>query len=43
MTRSKTEKDLQLLNGADHGFTKAEHFRTMTTALADWMVKHIGC
>ena len=38
----RTEKELQILNGANHGFTKAEDFRTMTNALADWMVKHLA-
>ena len=37
----KTKKDLRILPGANHGFTKADDFRTMTEALADWMVTHL--
>ncbi|MGH7232727.1 MAG: alpha/beta hydrolase [Nitrospiraceae bacterium] len=36
------EKDLKILNGADHGFTKADDFRTMTTVLVEWMINHLG-
>jgi pimeloyl-ACP methyl ester carboxylesterase len=37
----KSEKELRILHGADHGFTKAEDFRTMTTLLAEWMFRHL--
>lgn len=37
----KTEKQLQILPGADHGFTKAEDFRMMVTLIADWLSRHI--
>lgn len=36
------EKRLQILPGADHGFTKGEDFRTMTTLLVDWMTSHLA-
>jgi pimeloyl-ACP methyl ester carboxylesterase len=35
------EKDLQILRGADHGFTKGDDFRTMTALLAEWMVPRL--
>ena len=35
------KRQLEILPGADHGFTKGEDFKTMTTLLADWMVKHL--
>ena len=35
---------LEVLTGADHGFTKGTDFRRMTTMIADWMIKHLtGC
>jgi len=34
-------KRLDLLPGADHGFTKGDDFRKMTTAIADWMREHV--
>jgi pimeloyl-ACP methyl ester carboxylesterase len=38
------EKSLGVLKGANHGFTKADDFRTMITMLANWMVRHLtGC
>ncbi len=36
------EKRLQILPGADHGFTKGEDFRAMTTLLVDWMTGHLA-
>lgn len=36
------EARLHILPGADHGFTKGEDFRTMTTLLVDWMTGHLG-
>jgi pimeloyl-ACP methyl ester carboxylesterase len=36
-----SKKDLQILKGANHGFTKADDFRTMTVMLANWMVSHL--
>lgn len=35
------KKHLEILAGADHGFTKADDFRTMTTLLGKWMVRHL--
>jgi len=35
-------KRLDLLPGADHQFTRGEDFRTMTTAITEWMTKHLG-
>jgi uncharacterized protein len=35
-------KQLEVLTGADHSFSKADDFRTMTTLLTDWFVKHLG-
>jgi uncharacterized protein len=32
---------LEVLTGADHGFTKGEDFRRMTTMIADWMTAHV--
>ena len=37
-----TAKALKILEGADHGFTKADDFRTMATALADWTVRYLS-
>jgi len=36
------EKRLDLLPGADHGFTKGEDFRTMTHSIAEWLVQHLS-
>jgi len=36
-----TEKALHVLPGADHGFSKGDDFRRMTTLLIDWMVTHL--
>ncbi|MBI5777781.1 MAG: alpha/beta fold hydrolase [Nitrospirae bacterium] len=35
------KRQLEILRGADHGFTQGEDFKKMTTLLADWMVKHL--
>jgi uncharacterized protein len=35
-------KRLDLLPGADHQFTRGEDFRTMTTAITDWLSTHLG-
>jgi len=35
-------KRLDLLPGADHQFTRGEDFRTMTTAITEWITKHLG-
>jgi pimeloyl-ACP methyl ester carboxylesterase len=34
-------KDLRIIPGADHGFTKADDFHTMVTWLADWMIEYL--
>lgn len=37
-------KRLDLLPSADHQFTRGEDFRTMTTAITEWLVTHLaGC
>ena len=36
------KRQLEILRGADHGFTKGEDFKNMTTLLIDWMVKHLN-
>jgi pimeloyl-ACP methyl ester carboxylesterase len=38
----KGPKRLDLLPGADHQFTKGEDFRSMTTAIVDWMATYLG-
>ncbi|WP_447977430.1 alpha/beta hydrolase [Candidatus Nitrospira bockiana] len=38
----RTEKHLEIIPGADHGFTKGDDFRRMTTLIAEWFVKHLG-
>ncbi len=38
----KTEKSLRIVPGADHQFTKGEHFREMTALLADWLGNHLA-
>lgn len=35
------KRQLEIIHGADHGFTKGEDFKKMATLLADWMVKHL--
>lgn len=35
------EKQLHVLQGANHHFARPEDFRTMTVLLADWMVTHL--
>jgi len=35
------KRQLEILPGADHTFTKGEDFKKMATLLADWMVKHL--
>ena len=37
----RTEKRLEILKGADHGFTKREDFHRMTTSIGDWLVHHL--
>ena len=37
----KGKRQLEILPGADHTFTKGEDFKKMATLLADWMVKHL--
>jgi pimeloyl-ACP methyl ester carboxylesterase len=32
---------LEVITGADHGFTKGEDFRRMTMMIADWMTAHV--
>ena len=40
--RLKGEKSLRLIQGADHQFSKAEHFRAMIDLLADWLTQHLA-
>lgn len=35
------KRQLEILPGADHMFSKGEDFKKMTTLLSDWMVKHL--
>ncbi|GKS57602.1 alpha/beta hydrolase [Nitrospira sp.] len=32
---------LEIMSGADHGFSKAEHFHTMTGLITDWIATHL--
>ena len=41
LTALRGPKRLDLLPEADHQFTRGEDFRTMTGAIADWMVGHL--
>lgn len=36
------KRQLEILRGADHTFSKGEDFKKMATLLADWMVKHLA-
>ena len=36
------KRQLEIIRGADHGFTKGEDFTKMATLLIDWIVKHLG-
>lgn len=38
----RVDKRLEVLTGADHGFTKSEDFRRMVTLIVDWLTKHVG-
>lgn len=33
---------LEIVPGADHGFTKAEHFHAMTSLITRWLTDHLG-
>ncbi len=33
---------LEILQGADHGFSQAEHFHRMIALLSDWVTTHLG-
>jgi len=35
------KRQLEIIRGADHGFTNGEDFKKMATLLTDWMVKHL--
>lgn len=37
----QTKKRLEMLPGADHQFTRAEDFRTMTAQIAGWLTSHL--
>lgn len=37
----RTSKRLDLLPGADHQFTRGDDFRTMTTSIAEWLVRYV--
>jgi hypothetical protein len=37
----KAPKRMDLLPGADHQFSRGDDFRTMTTSITDWLVKHV--
>ncbi len=36
------KRQLEIIRGADHAFTKGEDFTKMATLLIDWMVKHLA-
>lgn len=38
----RIEKRLEVLPGADHQFTKAEDFRTMTRLISEWLIRHLA-
>jgi uncharacterized protein len=38
----RVEKRLEILTGADHGFTKGDDFRRMTTMIADWFIDRLN-
>ncbi len=38
----RVEKRLEIVPGADHQFTKAEDFRTMTTLISEWLIRHLS-
>jgi hypothetical protein len=42
MSALQGKRQLEILHGADHGFTKGEDFKKMATLLHDWMVKHLN-
>lgn len=35
------KRQLEIIRGADHGFSKGEDFKKMAALLTDWMVKHL--
>jgi pimeloyl-ACP methyl ester carboxylesterase len=37
----KGKRQLEIISGAGHGFTKGEDFKKMAALLTDWMVKHL--
>ena len=37
----RVNKHLEMLSGADHQFTKREHFTWMTNIIADWLTQHL--
>lgn len=37
----QVKKQLEVLSGADHQFTRAEDFRRMTTLIAEWLSSHL--
>lgn len=41
MDALRVDKRLEILAGADHGFTKGEDFRRMTTLIAEWFMSHL--
>lgn len=38
----RVPKQLDLLPGADHQFTRGEDFRTMTISIVKWLVRHVN-
>jgi hypothetical protein len=36
------KRQLEIIRGADHGFTRGEDFKAMAALLTDWMVKHLN-
>ena len=38
----RVKKHLELLPGADHQFTKGDHFKQMTNVIADWLTRYLN-
>jgi hypothetical protein len=38
----RIEKCLEIVPGADHQFTKAEDFRTMTQLISEWLIRYLS-
>jgi pimeloyl-ACP methyl ester carboxylesterase len=36
------KRQLEIIRGADHGFTRGDDFKKMAGLLTDWLVKHLA-